>query len=451
MKARIRTRLSLATTALVAATAAIVIAIVYVATVSTLNERASETVHDELDSLVMHWRKGGVSDLVGEVQRRSMETDGDGFVYLLAREEQQPVVGNIREWPTGHQTGEQASQIPVTHREADVWLLKHVSLESIQVDDYQLLVGRDFSHHDEAIDTLGTAALAGLGFTALLAIAAGLSVGQRLLGRVEGMQSKIASILRGAREERVAVGTAGDEFDELAMHFNELLDENERLLAQVREATNNIAHDLRTPLQRMRSRIEGALSAGGDDAGSELLYELSGDVDHLLETFNGILQIARVEADEIREGMEPTSVALLVDDIRDLYEPLAEEVEMTLAIDIEPDLDVVMDRQLLSQAIANLVDNAIKYAREGGLIAIQAHRRGDRVVLGVGDRGPGIPEEDRARVVERLVRLDASRTVPGSGLGLSFVSAVARLHGADLQLVDNEPGLRAEISLPLAP
>ncbi len=437
--------------AFVAATAAIVIAVVYVATVSTLNERASETVREELNSLTNHWRKGGVSSLAGEVQRRSEEAGGDGFVYLLAKEEQTPVIGNIREWPTGHQTGEQGSQIPVTHREADVWLLKHVSLESIQLDDHQLLVGRDFSHHDEAIDTLGTAAIAGLGFTALLAIAAGLSVGQRLLGRVEGMQSKIASILRGARNERVAVGSAGDEFDELATHFNQLLDENEQLLAQVRETTNNIAHDLRTPLQRMRSRIEGALSSSGDlDSEAPVLHALSGDVDQLLATFNGLLQIARVEADEIREGMEPTPVGSVVDDIQDLYDPLADEVDMRFEIDIEPDLRVIVDRQLLSQAIANLVDNAIKYAREGGLIAIRARRSGDRVVLSVGDRGPGVPEEDRAHVVERLARLDASRTVPGSGLGLSFVAAVARLHGTELRLVDNGPGLRAELSLPAA-
>jgi signal transduction histidine kinase len=441
----IRTRLVLAIAALVAGVAIAAIGGVYWATVAALDRGTSASVGEEIGGLTEHWRRGGLDALVREVERRSREEPG-GFGYLVARERTTRIAGNIRQWPEGHSAEGPGEALPVEVRQADVWLLKQLHVESVALGDHQLLVGRDISERAALMGALRWAAVAGLGLAGLLAIASGLAVGRGLLDRVVTMRARIADILGGARGERVPVGSRGDEFDDLAVHFNRLLDENERLLAQVREATNNIAHDLRTPLQRMHARLEGALSTAPATGESRAVLEaLSADADRLLDTFNGLLQIAQVEAAELRKEMQPTAIGPLVDDLRDLYEPLAEEVGLALEIDVEPDLVVRAERQLLGQALANLVDNAIKYAANGRSIEISARRKGARIVVSVGDHGPGIAEADRERVLERLVRLDRSRSLPGSGLGLSFVAAVARLHGCELVLEDNHPGLRVAL------
>ncbi len=274
-------------------------------------------------------------------------------------------------------------------------------------------------------------------------------VSDRDMRRVEGMHETIASILAGKKEGRVSVGVGGDEFDELAAQFNRLLDENDRLVAQVREVTNDIAHDLRTPLQRMKGRLEAALAAPSTSPDSRRVLEgFAGDTERLLDTFNGLLQIARLESDELRRSMQPIDVEVIVREVTELYAPLAEEAGLALDVDIEPGLAATADRELLAQAIANLIDNAVKYGGGGDAIRVEARRQDESVEISVADRGPGIPEDARERVLARLVRLDASRGVPGTGLGLSLVDAVARLHGGAIRLEDNRPGVRAVLRLP---
>jgi signal transduction histidine kinase len=283
----------------------------------------------------------------------------------------------------------------------------------------------------------------------LLAIGGGISISRRLLGRVEDMNENVLDILAGRSKTRVSFDDPGDEFDELAQHFNALLDENDRLIRRMREVTDDVAHDLRTPLARIRTRIEATLAAGVDDPrATGTLHDLMGDTNRILETFNALIHIAKIESHGLREEMADVSLSELVHDAVDLYRPLVEESGVDLVERTDGPVLVHGNRHLLSQAVSNLIDNAIKYSGDAGAIEVCTRVRDGRAELDVSDCGPGIPADERARVLERFVRLDESRGAPGSGLGLSFVAAVAEHHGAELELLDGEPGLRVRLRFP---
>jgi signal transduction histidine kinase len=453
MKRSIRTRLALATAALVAGTAILVLGAVYAATVSGLRRDTEVAARGELDSLLRHWRSGGLGALVGEIGRRGADPASHGFAYLVSEQHSVHIAGNVRAWPAAVADGAKAGPVALEVRRSDVWLSSAYRLESVRLDGQRsLLVGRDASREAALIQIFQATALGGLGLALVLAIGAGLAMSRQLLGRVESMRGTIASILGGARQRRVAVSEAGDEFDELASQFNRLLDENDRLVTQVRDVTNDIAHDLRTPLQRMQGRLEAALAAPATPPETRRVLEaVSGESGRLLEIFNGLLQLAKLESDELRRSMQPLAIETLVREIGELYAPLADEAGLRLVVHAEPGLVIAADRELLAQAIANLLDNALKYGAGGAAIELDARKSPGGVEITVADHGAGIPEAERERVIGRLVRLDASRGIPGTGLGLSLVAAVARLHGGALRLEDNQPGVRAGLALCATP
>ena len=256
---------------------------------------------------------------------------------------------------------------------------------------------------------------------------------------------------------RLPVAGTGDELDRLAENLNVMLERIEALMRGLKEVSDNIAHDLKTPLTRLRNRAEQALRS----AKNEVEYRAALDntieeSDGLIRTFNALLMIARAESGQAREDMAEFDAAEIAHDIGELYEPLAEEKGIALRVEADTPAPLKGNRELISQALANLVDNSIKYVEPRGevvngapaQIVVRALTEGDRILLTVADTGPGIPEADRARVVERFVRLEQSRSRPGSGLGLSLASAVARLHGGELILADNQPGLKSVIALP---
>jgi signal transduction histidine kinase len=281
-----------------------------------------------------------------------------------------------------------------------------------------------------------------------------------VLNRVDAMTGTAQTIMAGDLSGRLSVIGSGDEFDRLALNLNGMLERIESLMHGLKEVTDNVAHDLKTPLTRLRNRCEAALRTAKTEADyRRALEETIEESIGLIRTFDALLMIARAESGEVRDGMTEFDLAEVARDVSELYEPVAEDNGLTLEVEAKEPAAVKGNRELVSQALANLVDNAIKYAapdakaangdRAG--IVVRTSSDKDQIMLTVSDRGPGIPAGDRSRVVERFVRLEQSRSEPGSGLGLSLVSAVARLHGGELKLEDNAPGLTARIALPRAP
>jgi signal transduction histidine kinase len=293
----------------------------------------------------------------------------------------------------------------------------------------------------------------------ILGLAGGFFVTRRVLKRVDAMTDTTRTIMDGDLTGRLPIAGTGDELDRLAGNLNAMLERIEALMHGLKEVSDNIAHDLKTPLTRLRNRCEEALRLAEDESQYRAALESTiEESDALISTFNALLMIARAESGQARDGMSDFDAAEIARGVGDLYEPLADDKGLVLKVEAPGSAPVHGNRELVSQALANLVDNAIKYGRRDRIdangaeadIVVKAMGDGDRILLTVADGGPGIPEADRGRAVERFVRLEQSRSQPGSGLGLSLASAVARLHGGELKLEDNHPGLRTVISLPRA-
>ncbi|MDB5542716.1 MAG: basS [Devosia sp.] len=316
-----------------------------------------------------------------------------------------------------------------------------------------LVVGRD------VVERRGFTAIVfqwfavGVGGILLFSLVAGVVTAVRVLRRIDTISSTSKMIMSGNLSERVPVTKRNDEFDALATNLNLMLDRIEDLMQGMKEVTDNVAHDLKTPLTRLRNKAESALREGQDEVTrKEALETTIEESDKLIKTFNALLMIARADAGTPSGALSDLDLSAVVADVAELYGPLAEDEGMAIETDIAEGVRINGNRELLGQALVNLIENALKYyvPEEGktGRIRVSLRRAGDRVRIEVADNGPGIPAEDRSRVLERFVRLEMSRTEPGSGLGLSLVAAVARLHGGELRLDDSAPGLRAVVDLP---
>ncbi len=320
-----------------------------------------------------------------------------------------------------------------------------------------LLVGRDVDEQRAFASRLKGSFLTGFVALGLTGLLAGLAMSRIALRRIEAMTATSRKIMAGRLSERIPLSGSGDELDDLAKSLNEMLERIELLMAGLKEVSDNIAHDLKTPLNRMRNRAEEALrDAGGPEAYRAGLERTIEDADELIKTFNALLLIAKLEAGAVQESSVTFDVGAMVRDVAELYEPVAEEAGLSLTITAGTGPAIRANRQLVGQAVANLIDNAIKYGRRtdgrSGMpapeISVEVREVAAGAEIAVSDRGPGICAADRERALKRFVRLEQSRTQPGTGLGLSLVSAVARLHNGSVRLEDNEPGLRVVLVLP---
>ena len=327
-----------------------------------------------------------------------------------------------------------------------------------------ILVGRDVENIERTRERVSTAILTSSGIALLLGLLSSFFVSRRFARRVEGFNRLATDVRAGNLDRRAPRNYSEDEMDLLAEHLNAMLDHISRLMAAMRYAGDSVAHDLRTPLTRLRTRLETAAVELGDTDEALVLYEAAGDADQLLSTFDSVLRIARLEAGERRELLKPLDPKPILDDLAELYEPACEDAGLSFEADIAPKTLILADRGLLSQAVSNLLENAIKYTpRDGTIRLVSRKKRGGGIEVSIRDNGPGIPSWDRERVKERFVRLDKSRSLPGSGLGLSLVEAVADLHRAEFVMRDNEdlppvdkggdpdrPGLSAALIFPRA-
>ncbi|HTV46073.1 MAG TPA: HAMP domain-containing sensor histidine kinase [Stellaceae bacterium] len=419
-------------------------------------ERQTEATLDaEITGLAEQYAERGLSGLVQIVAARSAGDRGDANLYLITGPGGQPLAGNIAAWPSG---------VPARPG----WLSFTVASDAsgrvatepargrliIIPGGYRLLVGRDISDaaafRDRVKLTLLWSGLVALG----VGLAGGTAMSRNLLRRVELVNRTSERVMAGNLSDRVPVEGTSDEFDQLAINLNRMLDQIERLMTAMREVTDDVAHDLKTPLSRLRARLELALlgsgAAAATPAQSEAIRGAIDEADRLLATFNALLGIAAAEAGAGRDRTEPLDLAEIARSAVEFYEPVAEEQGFELSLAAEPAVRIRGDRHLLSQALANLIDNALKYAG-GGDVQVGVFAADGHAVLEIADRGPGIPEADRESVFDRFVRLEPSRSTPGNGLGLSLVRAVARRHDAAVSLADNRPGLRVRLDFPLLP
>ncbi len=318
-----------------------------------------------------------------------------------------------------------------------------------------LIVARDVEVTMRTGGKVRTAILTSSGIALILGLISSWYVSRRFTRRVEAFNQLADDVRSGNLDRRAPRDYSEDEMDMLAEHLNAMLDHIDRLMKAMRYAGDSVAHDLRTPLTRLRTRLESAAVELGDSKEAETLYAAAEDANELLKTFDGVLRIARLEAGERRELLVPIDPKPLLDDVAELYEPACEDAGLVFSSNIASGATILADRGLLSQAVSNLVENAIKYTPKGGSIHLQlAMNKSGRAVIKIIDDGPGIPAADRERVKERFVRLDKSRSAPGSGLGLAFVDAVADLHRAEFNMAEgsgtseSRPGLSSVLTFP---
>ncbi|WP_415717533.1 sensor histidine kinase [Roseibium sp.] len=436
------------------------ILLVYIAenTDHLMSEQVVQTIDAELNGLSEVYVRGGVRNLVETIDRRTRHPDAS--LYLLVDFSGNALVGNIARLPT------------MVLEEADGGL-RRVRYTRLGVDTedverqamvrtfelrggFRLLVGRDLGDHLRFSNLLGNALRLWLAVVVVMGAITWLFVSRRVMKRIDDISASSRAIMNGDLSERLSIAGNDDEFDRLAINLNVMLERIEILMQSMKDVTDNIAHDLKTPLTRLQTRIETALRDAKNEQGyREALEATLEETDHLLRIFNSLLRIARIESMAPGTVLEPVDLNKLVAEIADLYEPLVEDEGGRLDINLPDGLMADCNRDMINQVLVNLIENALKYGRpEAGdlVISLSGRIEGERVILSVSDNGPGIPHKDLDRVQDRFVRLEESRSEPGTGLGLSLVKAVARLHGGDLRFKNEAPGLTARIDLkPVTP
>ena len=421
-----------------------------------ITEQITRTVDAEITGLSEQYAQGGIRRLVFIIDARARRPGSS--LYLVTTFTGDGLAGNVG--LLGEGVLEHTGWTETVYRRLDdaEGTGHHALVRVFELPSgFRLLVGRDLEERERLYEVILAAGQWSIALVIILGLAGGFFVARRVLRRVDAMTETSRTIMTGDLTGRLPTVGSDDELDRLAVNLNVMLERIEALMRGFKEVSDNIAHDLKTPLTRLRNRAEEALRSGKNEVDYRAALESTiEESDELIRTFNALLMIARAESGQASTPMTDFDAADIARGVGELYDPLADEKGLSLKIETAASLPVRGNRELVTQALANLVDNAIKYARphtpnaDGALVdvLVDANGDGDSVRLSVSDSGPGIPDADRERAVQRFVRLEQSRSEPGSGLGLSLASAVAHLHGGVLRLEDNGPGLKATLVLP---
>lgn len=431
---------------------AAVLAVLALTTADLIGEQTEDAIEAEVQGLAEQYRQRGLPGLLAVIERRSNDSAVRESVYLLAGRDLRPLAGNLTNWPRPAERVDgwvdfTAATLEAPDKGARPFRARVFTLPG----GLHLLVGRDNSAITRFQDSVTDALAVTLVMTIVLGAAGGLVLSRRISARLETVNRSARAILDGDMSRRVPVGARGDEFDRMAANLNAALDRIERLVAGMRQVTGTVAHDLRSPLNRLNTRLEVALLTDRTpDDYREAIAGAVAETDRLLATFEALLAIALAESRAARATFAAVDLSELIGDLGDLYGAAAEEAGLTLTVDPAKGGGPVLvdgNAAMLTQAVGNLLDNAIKFTPTGGAVRLRLHRAGQRVRLTVADSGPGIPADQRARVLDRFVRLAPTDAAPGVGLGLSLVAAVAGLHDATLTLDDAAPGLIVTLDL----
>jgi signal transduction histidine kinase len=427
-----------------------VLGYIYYYTVGLLERQNEETIRTEVTGLADQYRGQGLPGLRDAINRH-VALDHK-LLFMLADPNGAYIAGNLRSPSISALPDNSWIDFSTQSADGNAPLGHEVHAFNVQLpQDYQLLVGQDVEELNQFRNMVREALYWGLGLSILMGLGGGFVMSRNFLRRVDAITATTREIMDGNLAGRMPVSGSGDELDRLAQSLNDMLSQIEKLMQGMREVSSNVAHDLKTPLTRLRARIEAALRQNSKGDYRAALQQTLVDSESLLSTFNALLSITQLESGQQRATLEVLDAKEIVDDVVELYTPLAEENHGTLTSETALNLRVKAKRELLAQVLINLIDNAIKYGAgsdNAAHIAVTGRKQDQHVVLCVSDQGHGIPESDRGRVVDRFVRLDESRSKPGNGLGLSLVASVANLLNGKLILTDNQPGLRAELWLP---
>jgi signal transduction histidine kinase len=415
-------------------------------TAALLDRQVDAAIRADAEGLSERWEAGGPAALVVTIRDRLAENVDDDAIYLLVDKDRQRIAGNLDRWPPGVAADDDWYELPIVRDNIR-------SLARVHTFDlpggFHLLVGRDVEARVRLRHVLTDALLWALLVIAGLGAAGALLVRSVLQSTLADISRTTAAIGAGDLSRRVRLSGRGDEFDHLAETINDMLERIGRLMDGVREVSNAIAHDLRTPITRARARLEDALAHATSAVDLRAAIERAeADLDGIVAIFQAILRIAEIEAGARRSAFAPLDLAPVLADLAEFYSAVAEERGIAFAFNAPPQLPVFGDRDMIQQAVANLLDNALKFSPADGAILLAGECLGNTARIIVADRGPGIPEAERRHVTERFYRGETARSTPGSGLGLALTQAVAQLHDGTLTLEDNAPGLRAILTLP---
>ncbi len=415
-------------------------------TAGLINRQIEDAIQADAESLSAHWRGGGVPALITVIDDRLTQNIEDDSLYLLIDSLGRRVAGNLERWPPP--VSQAGAFVEIQVERAGVRSLSRVQGFDLP-GGFRLLIGREIEVRAQLRTLLTDALLWTLVIVVAVAMLGGQIIRNLFQGSIANVSATATAIAAGDLTRRVKRSGRGDELDQLADVINEMLDRISRLMDGVRQVSNAIAHDLRTPITRARTRLEdAALHAETPEDLRAAIERATSDLDGVVAIFQALLRISEIEAGSRRASFAPLDAAPLLRDVAELYEVVAEEQGVTLAVTMPETLPMFGDRALIQQAVANLVDNALKFSPAGSTARIVAEPGPAGVEISVSDQGPGIPEAERARAVERFYRGESARSTPGSGLGLTLVSAVAQLHGGTLRLDDAGPGLRATLVFP---
>ncbi len=426
----------------------------YLFTASYMTQQVDDTIEAEIQGLAERYAVEGLSGLTlliaDRVNRQQAQASGNSL-YLLTTNTFKRLAGNINQWPTHAAVADDWLEFDLIIDQEN-GAQPHLARAKVfrLPGHYGLLVGRDINQLTVAKRRIVQALTWGLAIMLLLAFIGGVILSRRAARKIERINQTTRNIMSGDLSRRVAVTGDNDDFDQVAQNLNRMLDRIQQLMEDIRRVSDNIAHDLRTPLTRLRQHLEEAQQQKASKSSTSRHLENSiKEADSLLSTFNALLRIARVEAGQIRSGFIEIDFHRLFEDIVEFYEPLVDEKQQRVESKLETDITSWGDRDLMFQAIANIIENSIQYTPPRGHISISLTKSQGEVVISIADNGPGIPNVERKNVFQRFYRLDQSRSSTGNGLGLSMVSAVIAMHNGAIDLRSNHPGLRTIITLPL--
>jgi signal transduction histidine kinase len=441
-------KLALVSIALFGAAVVVLLSFVYQSTASYIVKGADQAIEAETKLLLDAYAVGGRDGLIEAIRQHIADGRFVAGFYLLADPSFTPVAGNLNNWPTALRDG-----IEGYDRDAEVvapnGASKHLRIRA-RVEElsegYHFLVGKNVRDLAQLTRRIKEALAIAVAFILVLAAVASVTITRRTVGRIEAINTTSRMIMESGLGKRIPLRGSGDEWDQLAQNLNLMFERIEALMDEIRQATDNVAHDLRTPLARMRARLERASIGERDSRPIQALIDRTiADLDVVLRIFSSLTRISQIEATRQVAAFQAVDIRDLLIQVGELFDAAAEEKNMRIAVVCDRPITFSADRDLLFDAFSNLIDNAIKYGREGGRVVIGASGDESSAVVFIADDGPGIPSDEFQNVFKRFYRLERSRGTPGNGLGLSLVAAVARLHGARVEMSDNAPGLKVEL------